>query len=307
MIGRFAGYHNIIGNNNVFLGSGAGYNETGSNKLYISNSNTSTPLIYGEFDNQYLEINGDLTIIKDGPASNITMAYGNSAWANAAIFQAARARGTQASPLPLQNQDRVFAFESRVFDGSVNRLAASIYTKIDGQVSDNVTPQMWVFSTMDRSGTFNNRMVIRHDGKIGFGVFNPTHSIELAGGAYSDGSSWVDASSRELKDDINDLSASVAMETLEGLNPVTFKYKTDLEKTEVGFIAEDVPELVATKDRKGLSSIDIFAVLTKVVQEQQKKDLEQQKLIEELLTKIGELETTLQFKQDKEADLAQAN
>jgi hypothetical protein len=35
----------------------------------------------------------------------------------------------------------------------------------------------------------------------------------------------------------------------------------------VGFIAEDVPELVATKDRKGLSPMDIVAVLTKVVQD----------------------------------------
>ena len=35
----------------------------------------------------------------------------------------------------------------------------------------------------------------------------------------------------------------------------------------VGFIAEEVPDLVATKDRKGLSPMDIVAVLTKVVQE----------------------------------------
>ena len=35
-----------------------------------------------------------------------------------------------------------------------------------------------------------------------------------------------------------------------------------------GFIAEEVPELISTKDRKGLSSMDIVAVLTKVVQEQ---------------------------------------
>ena len=38
----------------------------------------------------------------------------------------------------------------------------------------------------------------------------------------------------------------------------------------VGFIAEDVPELVATADRKGMSPMDVVAVLTKVVQEQHK-------------------------------------
>ena len=34
---------------NVMLGYQAGYSETGSNKLYIANSNTTTPLIYGLF------------------------------------------------------------------------------------------------------------------------------------------------------------------------------------------------------------------------------------------------------------------
>ena len=38
----------------------------------------------------------------------------------------------------------------------------------------------------------------------------------------------------------------------------------------VGFIAEDVPDLVARKGRRGLSSMDIVAVLTRVVQAQQK-------------------------------------
>ncbi|MBC8391607.1 MAG: hypothetical protein H8E17_03440, partial [Deltaproteobacteria bacterium] len=50
-----------------------------------------------------------------------------------------------------------------------------------------------------------------------------------------------------------------------------------------GFIAEDVPELVATKDRKGMSSMDVVAVLTRVVQEQQKT-------IAELSRKMRELE-----------------
>jgi hypothetical protein len=41
----------------------------------------------------------------------------------------------------------------------------------------------------------------------------------------------------------------------------------DKDEKHVGFIAEDVPELVAMKDRKSLSPMDIVAVLTKVVQE----------------------------------------
>ena len=61
------------------------------------------------------------------------------------------------------------------------------------------------------------------------------------------------------------------MTALRELKPTKFNYKVDKEEEYVGFIAEDVPELLANKDRKGLSPMDIVAVLTKVVQEQQKK------------------------------------
>jgi len=48
-MGSKAGYSNSTGSGNVFLGHEAGYNETGNNKLYISNSSTNPPLIYGDF------------------------------------------------------------------------------------------------------------------------------------------------------------------------------------------------------------------------------------------------------------------
>ncbi len=57
------------GSGNVFLGYGAGGNETGSNKLSIENSFTSAPLIYGEFDNDIVRINGRLGIWKSPGAS----------------------------------------------------------------------------------------------------------------------------------------------------------------------------------------------------------------------------------------------
>jgi hypothetical protein len=76
---------------------------------------------------------------------------------------------------------------------------------------------------------------------------------------------------------ISNLSLQEATETLEGLNPIKFHYKAEQEKDlHLGFIAEDALELVATTDRKGLSAMDIVAVLTKVVQQQQAALKEQQ-------------------------------
>jgi hypothetical protein len=64
---------------------------------------------------------------------------------------------------------------------------------------------------------------------------------------------------------------------------VTFNYKADHNEKHVGFIAEDVPDLVASPDRKTLGAMDVVSVLTKVVQEQrhaltvQRKELEEQR------------------------------
>ncbi len=89
-------------------------------------------------------------------------------------------------------------------------------------------------------------------------------------------------SSRNYKDHIEALSSDAALDALKKLTPVTFNYKND-ETTHVGFIAEDVPDLLASKDRKTLSPMDIVAVLTKALQEQSK-------IIEALSAKIEKLE-----------------
>ena len=48
-------------NGSVFLGYNAGYEETGSNKLYIENSASTSPLIWGDFTDgsEKVEVNGD--------------------------------------------------------------------------------------------------------------------------------------------------------------------------------------------------------------------------------------------------------
>ena len=74
-----AGYYSL-GDLNVYLGNQAGENETGSNKLYIANSSTANPLIYGEFNNNLLKFNANTH-----PAFTSTYALGDRAlrWRNA--------------------------------------------------------------------------------------------------------------------------------------------------------------------------------------------------------------------------------
>ncbi len=61
----FNALQNTDGTANVAIGYQAGMNELGNNKLYISNSSSATPLIYGEFDNDRLIFNGKTTVTGD--------------------------------------------------------------------------------------------------------------------------------------------------------------------------------------------------------------------------------------------------
>jgi hypothetical protein len=124
--------------------------------------------------------------------------------------------------------------------------------------------------------------------------------IDFAGGGQYDGNSFNDASSRALKQDIRPLGPDAARDALAGLEPVTFAYRDAPADPRVGFVAEDVPELVATSGRTTLSALEIVAVLTSVVQEQQRAIQEQRKLAE---TVAREQQRTLEAQQRAIAEL----
>ena len=127
-----------------------------------------------------------------------------------------------------------------------------------------------------------DRITIDRDGNVGFGTSRPVYPIEMASGAYvSAGGVWTNSSSREKKENIARLTPEDALVALANLEPVTFNYKQDNQEQYVGFIAEDVPQLVASSDRTGLSAMDIVAVLTRVVQLQQQQIRELESRLEQ--------------------------
>ncbi|GAB4209740.1 MAG: hypothetical protein Fur006_69740 [Coleofasciculaceae cyanobacterium] len=149
-------------------------------------------------------------------------------------------------------------------DGRINNAKVKFGMNIAGYEHHLSSARDLVFNATD--GQFHFRKTSYDN------LSNYTDLVRITG----NGHLWVAGiitqnSSRAVKENIVELSGLEALEALKNINPVKFNYKADSHKNlHVGFIAEDVPDLVATPDKKGLSAMDIVAVLTKALQEQQK-------------------------------------
>ncbi|HPQ27326.1 MAG TPA: tail fiber domain-containing protein [Desulfobacteraceae bacterium] len=198
--------------------------------------------------------------------------------------------GTQSPAYPLELEttgENAMLYLDRT-DGAQFKLNV---TTNKGQIGTHSSHKL-VFTTCN-----TGRMTIDTNGYVGISTNTPAYPLDmgtLANGAYcTTGGVWHDASSREYKENIEALTGDEASLVVAQLNPVKYNYKIDKDEKYVGFIAEEVPELVASKDRKAMSPMNVVAVLTRVVQEQQKT-------ISELNERMAKLERELREKQHPE-------
>jgi hypothetical protein len=290
-LGLDAGFSNSTGHDNVFLGLSAGYSETGSNKLYIDNCHNghpcASPFIYGEFDNHLLNINGVTHVAANGLAkSQMHFSLDNGDYG-----------GFLTSVLP----NNFFVSSGARFD-SPNWMQLSADGNAVMAGSGGVGYRIFTHTGSTVGTTFNNptlRLQIDYSGQFGINTAPVAgDEIHTSSGAHlTSGGVWTDASSREYKENMKPLTTEQAMQAVAQLVPVTYNYKADSEEKHVGFIAEDVPDLVATKDRRSLSPMDIVAALTKVVQEQkatldEKSNLiaQQRQMLESIEARLATLE-----------------
>jgi hypothetical protein len=166
-------------------------------------------------------------------------------------------------------------------NGRNSNLAGLMITQTDGETGYIMHNRA---STLTIGAGSVDRMTIDRDGNVGIGASRPSHPLEMARGAHvtADGV-WTNSSSRAKKENIATPTLDEALAALERLKPVHFNYKTDTVEQHVGFIAEDVPDIVASSDRTGLGTMNIVAVLTKVI-------LPQQQQIDELAARLDNSE-----------------
>jgi len=119
------------------------------------------------------------------------------------------------------------------------------------------------------AGAPDHSLYVRETGQLGMGTSNPTRGLQVEGGAFFSGTMEV-ASSGKFKESVMDMEAVTSRKALKALRPVKYKYKNDPSDASLGFIAEELPSIVTTKDGKTINPVDIIAVLTRVIQEQRK-------------------------------------
>jgi hypothetical protein len=143
----------------------------------------------------------------------------------------------------------------------------------------------------------------RNGGNFGIGTNSPDQRLSVNGNASkAGGGSWATFSDKRVKHDIKPFNDG--LEVLMKLNPVTFKYNeksgyTDLNKSFIGFIAQDVetvaPYMVnlyddsegpsGLKDKRQFDESALNKILVNAVKEQQaqievlKKEMEEMKLL----------------------------
>jgi hypothetical protein len=242
-LGTNAGYDNTSGSRNVFLGYSAGFSETGSHKLYIDNCYSmnpcNTPLIYGEFDNRILKVDGSLGV-GITPVRQLHVAGSN------AVFRMDRTVDTASFMLVRTD---VSSNPLKTFVVGTNALGAN---QGEFVINDLGTA---VAGPGIRRMTITNNGATEFEGIVSAPEFFPTSSL-----AYK----------------TNVQTYENALDTVNRLRGVRFDWK-ETGKPSVGLIAEEVdrviPEVVSHEDgaAKGVNYSSLVGVLVEAVKEQQKE------------------------------------
>ncbi len=130
---------------------------------------------------------------------------------------------------------------------------------------------------------------VSDDGNVGIGK-TPETGVRLSVDGGIVATTLTQSSSREFKENILALPLKTSLDLLKKLNPVTFDYKKDSHKKHnIGFIAEEVPEIFTSDDCKSISVMDIVAVLTSVVKKQHSETIAIKKQLAALQKQVAGL------------------
>jgi len=261
-----------LGTGSVFIGYQAGQSETGSERLYVDNSNTTTPLIYGEFDNDLLRINGTLNInnaynlpTTDGTTSQVmtTDGAGNLSWGAAIGDNLGNHTATNNVELNGNwlsndggNEGIYVATDGDVGIGTTTPNAVltlkTTATNLNSGLQLSNGAADWYFYQDASQGLRirddgSDRITIAANGDVGIGTTTPAYKLHVSTNSAAKPTSavWTVTSDRRLKTNVSNFDEG--LELIQKINPVWFNYngKADLPTDErgVGTIAQELQKI----------------------------------------------------------------
>ncbi|MEM6316306.1 MAG: tail fiber domain-containing protein [Bacteroidota bacterium] len=224
-VGFEAGGNTQVGSNNVFLGYKAGRNTAGSNRLYIENSGSNSPLIYGEFDNNLVRVNGTLDL-SNGSGDDVVLLRFNT--------------------------ERPWQFEQ---GGAGANNTLFLKSSSSGKNYNIISADRTPIASYRANNGGNNKVGIN---KI---ISTNSNTLEVNGSASkSSAGDWLANSDARLKKNIQVLNSQQTLAQLLNLQGVTYEWNDDKtgnerpEGIQYGFTAQNIqaifPNLVS-KDSQG--------------------------------------------------------
>lgn len=292
------------GSGNVFLGYTAGQNESGNNKLYISNdnSNSDNALIYGEFDNDRLQVNGTLGIGRFAGTYPLAIRAKFATHLLATFFDAnddpsfslnLLGNGTRLNFTDASNASRLAIDDNGYIGMDIDDPIADLHIKeaneayAPGGINNNGGIRMERASTTD---SWNILVDNENDFDYNFNGVTKGYISHLDGAYFA-------LSDKRVKRNIAPLTSVLSNVLL--LEPKTYHYKDN--KADVllsyGFIAQEVeklfPDFVDTKGPDGMKAIAYqnFSVVAIQAIKEQQVIIEAEKLhIDKLNVQVKSLE-----------------
>ncbi len=298
-IGSQTGYQNSGGSGNIFIGRQAGWYETGSNRLYIDNSNTTTPLIWGDFNTDDLRIYGNLHVYEN----NFRIANNPGTGTAPAYYAYQGSIGTTSKSGAFAIRDALWVdsyayFDSRSYFNGIMTTQNYVNINVSGNPSLYVAGDeaIWyngTYFSWGYGGSYN-----AFADRVSIGTTNTSgYTLYVYGSAYTTGS-WLGSDAR-LKDDVQGIEQP--LEKVLKMNGVNYVWKSDEfpdrnfpEGRHYGVIAQDIekilPEIVMeTNGEKAVAYTEIIPVLIEAMKEQQNLIEKQQSEIDELKQMMREL------------------
>jgi hypothetical protein len=229
-IGPQAGQALSGGSGNVFIGYQANMSTNTFNELYIQNSSSSPPLIWGGFTSREVKVFGNtLSCISSGTGNNTSIEIG------------------RVNP---EGRVAVAAVNSAWFvntvPGDLCIRTESSTQKIHIGTNGSDIPVMTVMDDVNVGGRIGiNNTVPAYPIQVGTNPYNGNGAYLTGGGA------WTDGSSRSFKDRFNSLEPNDILDKISKLNIQSWYYK-NTEEYHIGPVAEDFYDLFGTGDRKSL-------------------------------------------------------